>query len=139
MNRAKEIDGRIKNLESQIENARSCDCDVTKPRVRVAKNGMSMYAYQCVRCGKQSSWIPHHKIKNKTAIVPIDDDLPQRFLETSQDLVDALSEVKQELYDAEIGSKKETFSLAYNEYLQTPKWREKREGVLERAKRFCEG
>jgi len=125
-------DQRIKNLENQIEQL-TCKHLRFEIRYRKATNGTLMYKKQCIRCGETlGDWIPHSRIPPAAEIVPIDDGLPQRYQLNVRELKQALFERKKEL-------ERKDFFESYDEYLNTPEWREKRVLVFKRCNGICEG
>jgi 5-methylcytosine-specific restriction endonuclease McrA len=127
------LDERIKRIEGQIE---ALECDHTGHRLiryRLASNGTKMFKVQCTRCGELiGDWIRHEDIKDKDAKGPIDDGLRDRYLESVSELKHALIEQKRLI-------NRGSFFSWYDEYLSSDEWMKKREKVLERCNRVCEG
>jgi 5-methylcytosine-specific restriction endonuclease McrA len=126
------IDGKIAALQKAID-----DLECTHPkqivRYRLTKSGGKMFKLQCTRCGELiGDWIPHSEIDDIANVNPIDDELPSIYRQNIADLERELRKRQREL-------QKGDFDEWYQEYLQSPEWREKRERVLNRCNGICEG
>lgn len=119
-----------------LEGERNCAHAASELRVKTNAAGGQMYGRQCLRCGcADGPWL-----KKQDALafahgqpLPVwDNDAPQRFWkDISRRQTDLREQHRQEQSDA--------WWEAYDAYLKTREWAEKRRLVLERAGGLCEG
>lgn len=110
-----------------------CDHSETEIRRRVINGGGVQFVFQCLRCGKPMPG-PIAKLK---ALDLCGGKLPQDF-------DDGLNDKWCAAYQKEISDHlsrfgKQEFFKNYSKYLRSVEWKEKREQVMQRAGRLCEG
>jgi hypothetical protein len=104
-----------------------CAHEQSELRVRITVSGSKQYVDQCVECGRAtSSPVAHNhaRVRALTAEVPFDPTLHDRWFER---------------YRIARGQRDTAWFAAYNAYLQTEAWRERRRLVMQRAGDVCEG
>lgn len=113
--------------------AEECDCSQTVWVWRIIKGGTKQYGRQCLFCGRM-------RVTKKSA-VPLNVEL-QQFC---QELVDQYHERRKRFFerraraaDAEREAKQSAWWEMYNEYLDSEKWKAKRERVLQRDDWMCQ-
>jgi hypothetical protein len=119
----------------------ACDHAETAIRVRTRSNRTEVFALQCLTCGaelraykKQSP-----EVRALAEHVPFDEALKEQWQRDVQarwlDTYTAQQRERKAQQDARQGD----WWDAYNEYLQTPEWRARRQKVFDRAHGWCEG
>ena len=113
-----------------------CQCRSTKLRRRVIGNGVTTFADQCLRCGRQ--------VGNCTSRTKV--DKPADLESWDAELVPDWEErQKTALADSqrrrEVGEEatSHAFQLVYNEYLGSPEWKVIRNKIIARQLGVCEG
>lgn len=114
-----------------------CSCKNTAIRLRTQRNGIQIYALQCLDCGRQIRAVSKNapEVLEMPERMPFDDGLHTRWMEKQRELraesapaVEAIQTARQIERRAD-----------YQAYLLTTDWRLKRQAVLTRADNWCEG
>lgn len=113
------------------------DYDCQHPKIELRKrtfsNGSIHYLNQCLKCGHPvGEAISKWKIKDINKINDFDEEL----LKYWDKLINNLFQQKRE---EDKKQQKKEFDEWYSEYLQSDKWKQKREMVLKRENYFCQG
>lgn len=104
---------------------RSCGYDRCDLRRRVLGNGSVQIVYQCLNCGRSASNpLSHALIPNSNQLLAWDESIAADY------------ENQREQFREE--AREEWFS-DHDQYLRSPKWKEKRRLVLDRCGGVCEG
>lgn len=138
MNRWKKI--TKKNGASEYE-AFVCASDCRQKRLVQKKDaiGRPWFTEQCVTCGKSGSALSKAKVAEIVATGITIEEFDENLATDAQKELSALhlNEHNQRL--AEIEKEKEERRAFYNEYIQSDKWKLKREAILERDNYTCRG
>lgn len=114
-----------------------CNCARTEVRQRTQRNGVLIYAEQCLDCGRHvravSKRLP--EIIRRPNRPAFDETLQDAWRERQR----AYFEERQQAREAERNAQSAEWWRRYNAYLQTTAWRLKRQAVLTRANNWCEG
>lgn len=114
-----------------------CTCDRRAIRLRIIANGSKIYAEQCLDCGRQIRAVS----KNAPEILEMPERIP--FDEVLKDTYHAREQAHRNQQAAQRERAQQEKDSAwwqwYNEYLESPTWRMKRQMVLARAAGLCEG
>lgn len=110
----------------------ACGHQDTALRIRTVTGGSRQMVYQCLRCGQPTS----NAIARAQALAmsggieppPFNDELRRTWEREKEDGLKAI-----------FNNDSADFDEAYEEYLQSPAWQEKRRLVLTRALGICEG
>lgn len=125
---AQQADGRIvvQMNHALLERMNSCKCERKELRWAMASNNVKYYRYQCVNCFRQSQNVSKVYAKgNERPLVVVQGDAwnsPEKIQE------------RVELARAR-WQQRENERIAY---MQTPKWRAKREAVMRRDNGVCQ-
>jgi 5-methylcytosine-specific restriction endonuclease McrA len=110
-----------------------CEHETSKLTFKINSLGVKMYVNQCCSCGeKTSSWLEKKTVKNIWDAVPFDNELLERSRNRRQ------AEWRSD-YEREKTERSSDWWRKYNEYLKTPKWKEKSRLVLKRDNFICRG
>jgi hypothetical protein len=114
-----------------------CKHPHTEIRGRILRNGVGVWAIQCLRCGSQLRQVSksHPDVLRLTEKVPFDEQLIVNQREQYKEAVNQRWEEQQ----AEIDHQNQEWWEWYSKYLLTPTWKAKRASVMERAGGICEG
>lgn len=105
-----------------------CDCRESELRERTLANGSLQLVRQCLRCGRAVG-NPVKRASVSEVVAPFDQELQDRY-EADRD-ADAKSISK--------SFSRDSFFEAYDPYLASPAWAQKRALVFKRANGICEG
>lgn len=106
-------------------NCKFCFWTESELRRRVIANGSIQFVHQCLNCGRSAgNPLPHSSIRR-----------PQSLLGWDERIAVAYDERRSENQQTD----REAWFAEHNEYLATPKWKEKRRLVIERCDGRCEG
>jgi hypothetical protein len=114
-----------------------CDHPRTSIRWRILRNGVGVWAIQCLRCGGQLRQVAKRDpaVLQITEKEPFDEQLPTQFSDSYKRAFELRIQQEQE----EINQQNREWWRWYNQYLLTPAWKAKRKAVMERAGSLCEG
>lgn len=114
-----------------------CEHPRTAIRWRVLRNGVGVWAMQCLRCGGQIRQVAKRDpvVLQMTEKIPFDEQLSTLFSNLYKEALNLRIQQDQERIDQQ----KREWWRWYNQYLLTPAWRAKRKAVMERAGSLCEG
>jgi 5-methylcytosine-specific restriction endonuclease McrA len=106
-----------------------CKCEHQHLVKRLCSNGVTQYKMQCTTCGKCGSAIARASLTPGQLAVAesYDDQLSQRYWDKQQ-----------EHRQREIESKSREWWSAYNTYMRSQRWADKRRRVLERDNGICQ-
>lgn len=107
---------------------------------RIIANGALQYWRQCVECGTGTA-VARNRLTPSELDTPHtwDDTLSTRYYaEASRRRTEAWNRKQQERIEQENQTSREWWT-AYNRYLQSPQWKERRQRVLERDNYLCQG
>ena len=111
-----------------------CEHEQSEIRSKFARNGREMVAPQCLRCGREAGYLLK-KVNWPEYRPPWDQDLEEIFkraLDEPRRLAEIATYQKHLLIQQEEARR-------YENYLQSPQWRQKRQIVLERDNHRCQG
>lgn len=128
------MDDEVQAELTRHDRSRACEHRALEVRRAVVAGGQVQYRSQCVECGEPvGTAIAHSKA-------------PSNAPEFDHALLDQRRKAHEEQYEAIIQkhvrlqkAKESKFWKKYKVYLASPEWKSKRERVLKRANRLCEG
>jgi hypothetical protein len=104
-----------------------CESTERELRERTITGGSTQYVYQCLSCGQPvSNPVPKSSVKARPRLWDVN-------------LQSRMADDRQRKIDAESLQKRQEWFREHSAYLRSPKWRAKRDAVLDRAKGLCEG
>lgn len=114
-----------------------CDCSRKAVRQRTQRNGVLIYAEQCLDCGRFIRAISKRapEIIQMPNRVAFDETLQEKWRQRQREY----SEQRQQARDAARQEQNAEWWAKYSRYLETNAWRLKRQAVLTRANNWCEG
>lgn len=119
-----------------LEQERDCKHEASELRVKTNAAGAAMYGRQCLRCGcADGPWLKKLDAlayAHGRPIPPWDNDASQRFW-------NEIRRRETEIREARRQTQSEAWWQAYDAYLETEEWADKRRLVFERAGGMCEG
>jgi hypothetical protein len=113
-------------------------------RKRIATGGTAMVGHQCGECGRLvGQWVKLERVPKWRDLPAWDHELEERWDLSERRRLGEYREWRVQ-QDGVVAFGRDTapgpnFWEKYNEYLNSPEWREKRELVLRRANGICEG
>ena len=110
----------------------TCNHSNIELRERIVKGGGKQYVTQCLRCGEATS----SPFKKDVAIENNNGTLPPPF---EENIKEKWHNQSQESTQKILNTDNSAFWEAYNNYLASTEWINKRNKVLKRAKEICEG
>lgn len=129
------IEADTNKVYQEVQEITTCKHETVRRAKKTASNGVITVWQQCAQCGdKVGKAIP------KTTIS--DDDLaelPDWDPQIGKQYYQWRSELYQESMEVARMLAEEEWNRRYEEYLDTPEWKEKRRLVLLRAQGVCEG
>jgi 5-methylcytosine-specific restriction endonuclease McrA len=119
------IDGAFTEKRMKPATCKSCDGDQSELRQRHLGNGSIQIVYQCLTCGRSAcNPIAKSAVRGWDELPMWDESLADRY---------------DNQRDVERLEKQSDWFKDYQAYLQTKKWRQKHDAVMERAGGLCEG
>lgn len=116
------------NAWELVESEFNCPHSKTEIRYKDASNGQRMYKLQCLNCGAGvGQFIKHADIPSPALIQPFDDRLSEAYTCLKRDRRNDLN-----------FSQDEARQAAYDTYMQSPEWKQRRFQVLARDKHTCQ-
>lgn len=117
----------------QVENEFKCACLETLLVHRLCVDGRKQFMRQCQRCGRCSKILPLGSLpaKEMALAMPLNQKLQDDWRERR---TERLNQLQKSARDRE----SEAWWKDYNAYLDSPKWAEKRQRVLERDNYLCQ-
>lgn len=114
-------------INQQIDKEFACDHSNISLVCRVSSNGAKTFLRQCQRCGHKCSPIKRVELSQREAndAKPINESIELSWR-------DRANRRRQELYEQFRNNQGQAWWEAYNLYLQSPRWRKKREAVIAR-------
>jgi 5-methylcytosine-specific restriction endonuclease McrA len=107
-----------------------CECKEKVYVTRTIKNGTKQYGTQCRRCGSF--------VCMKRSAIPLNETLEEYDADLRAAFSQEAAELARVQYSQERQQKTAEWFAWYSEYLQTPKWAEKRDRVLRRDFHLCQ-
>lgn len=131
-------------ISAAVEAKFHCDHPATEIRERKQSNGRVYYAQQCTTCGKHLGAVGKNVIAldlrlSREGAHVYDEELQERWYEQQRAYREELLERARVACDEHSMVKDDEWWAAYNAYLKTPEWAERRRLVLTRAMGLCEG
>lgn len=127
-----------KILDDRPQHPAECDHRSIVVRARVAANGVIQYAAQCTTCGRQQGGQMKHADAPPNA-PPWDAELEGNYhagrSKYYRDVADYQTSARETLRR----QRAEVWDKLYRQYLASDEWRERREQVLSRCNKTCEG
>lgn len=120
-------------VRAKVEARLRCDHPRKGPRKLIQRDGKPYFKIQCPDCGAALSTQLSH------SLVPDIENCPMWNEELSRQHQTRWSRAYDEEKQRAIAERKALWSKTYDEYLQTPEWRERSKLVKERAGGLCEG
>lgn len=108
----------------------ACECKEKAYVTRTIKNGTKQYGTQCRRCGSF--------VCMKRSAVPISEQLEEYDQDLRAEFSRQAAEQARIQYGQEQQARSAEWFAKYSEYLETPKWKDKRERVLRRDFHLCQ-
>lgn len=107
-----------------------CQHRIKEIKKRIKSDASKYYVEQCSDCGWCSNGISKAKLSEEIkAIAPEYDENKQK----------QWSDAKSQYYQELKSEQNQAWFEEYNNYLSTPDWKQKRQKVLNRSNRVCEG
>ena len=110
---------------------------ITKNSYRPELYGNLQYKPQCLKCGRIGTAKAEKPNGNGLSAVTLEE--AKAFETGRRQARKSLYELRSEAFDREMQERKAEWWKAYDAYLKSPIWREKRSIVLKRAGETCEG
>lgn len=119
----------------------SCDCAKTAIRYRIQSNGVGVFVYQCLTCGRSLRQVSKTspEVLALTERTPFDNLLQGRWREYQQKFNEEARAIQERQREQEAAEQNATWWRRYNRYLTTPEWQERRQLVFARSGGICEG
>lgn len=112
-----------------------CDHESNEIRYKIYTNGTKHYFSQCLTCGGAlTTAIPHRNIKNIDNCVEWDQGLENGY----RFLIDEMANDLQNEQYLKWQARNTQWDQAYNDYLQSEQWQDKRRRVLARDNYLCQ-
>lgn len=112
----------------------NCTDHVTSLRYLVTSNGSRQYRYQCIKCGDTigKGAIKYSDLtdEQRAHSIPYDQKLQEEYRRSK-------SRIRQAAFEAERTERSIEWWKQYNEYLQSPGWKDKQRRVLDRDNKRC--
>jgi 5-methylcytosine-specific restriction endonuclease McrA len=125
----------VNSVQNQIESSFFCSHPETEIRYKVLSNGGRQYREQCLHCGRSiSEAIAYRKVPNIESIQEHDHQREAAYQARIEAARADLWAEAQELWEL----RQTDWDLQYQQYIKTPRWREKRDRVLERDHYLCQ-
>ena len=124
-----------KPIWQQLDEEFQCEHAATEIRYKLDSLGRRLYVRQCLDCGGQvGSAVPYADVPDRVAVSEFDGNIRDRWFKRRQ--------VRQQELSAEMEAERDKESAEwfaqYNEYLKTPDWARRRQGVLDRDEGICQ-
>lgn len=126
-------DGYRQEIDEASNYYWDCEHPNTKIRVRTNSAGAKMVGKQCLDCGRVSGGRYLKKSDYPNASEPWDEDLEANSYNKYRNKISEITEKYIEIQNREDEDKRK----AYEEYLKTDRWKDKRNLVLERDNYIC--
>jgi len=122
------------NQYHQVVEDLQCNHSVTELCFKTSISNVRTYFRQCMACGEPAKRIQKRFVTTQIEMEakPFDKDLQQRYWQS-------IHAEYQRRREQQVTQNREDWFEWYNQYLNTPQWREKRERVLERDNYLCQG
>lgn len=116
-----------------------CQCTTKRLSLRTVFGGKSHYCYQCLVCGRSSSFIKKEEadrlVSNGESVSPFDDKAQDRYHALRIEQFQAEKELREIAKNQACTERKQD----YHEYLNSVNWRVIRNKVMARCGGICEG
>lgn len=118
-----------------------CEHHRTEIRWRILRNGVGIYALQCLDCGHMIRQIAKKspEVLRITEKIPFDEGLADIYLEQFRANTQHAMDIACENARIENEKQQREWWDWYNSYLKTPQWQRKRRAVIDRCGGICEG
>jgi 5-methylcytosine-specific restriction endonuclease McrA len=112
-----------------------CSHPKTEKRKKIQGNGVTVGKEQCLICGTAVRHLYKKSGVNVFSLPPWDEGVVKAW----QKKWDVYRDARQTEWEAGRTAEQQAWRDRYQEYLQTPQWKEKRDKVLKRDNHTCQG
>ncbi len=106
-----------------------CKCEDMQYVYKFSYNGKRLYYHQCLMCGRYREITDLGELHDIQGVSKL----------FNFELIKAYKDKLQSMYEEYSNRSKSDWRQVYNEYIKTPKWREKRTIILMRDYNTCQG